>query len=227
MNFRERMVRRSLQLAIGLLCYGIGISFMVRSALGVAPWDVLTLGIISHVPITFGLFTMIMSGIVLLCWIPLRERPGLGTLMNATLIGPFADLGLLFIPASEALWVRILYLIVGIVIIGIATGLYIGARFGPGPRDGLMTGLHRRTKLPIWATRTSIEATVVLIGWLLGGVVGFGTLTFALLIGPICQVFLRLFNVPLSTDVALPGAVVRPSAAAHSTALAESADESD
>jgi len=126
--------------------------------------------------------------------------PGVGTLANALLIGPFVDLAFLAIPETELLWLQIVFMLVGIVTIGFATGLYIGSRFGPGPRDGLMTGLHRVTGRPIWMVRTVIEATVVLLGWLLGGVVGVGTVAFALMIGPICQHFMRIFYVTLPSD---------------------------
>lgn len=196
----ERLTRRSLQLLLGLLLYGIGIAMIVRGELGTAPWDVLTLGLITHLPLSFGTTTVIVSGIVLLCWIPIRERPGAGTVLNALLVGPAADAGLLLFPETEALWARILYLVGGVLIIGVATGMYIGSRFGPGPRDGLMTGLHRVTRLPIWIVRTGLEVTVVLIGWLLGGTVGIGTVVFALGIGPLCQVFLPVFNIPLARD---------------------------
>jgi len=196
----ERVIRRSLQLLLGLFLFGIGISLMVRGALGTAPWDVLTLGLIRHLPVSFGMMTILLSIVVLLCWIPLRERPGIGTLLNAVLVGPSADVGLALLPQTESLWIRVPYLAAGVVVIGLATGLYIGARFGPGPRDGLMTGLHRVTRMPIWIARTALEVTVVLIGWLLGGNVGFGTLLFALTIGPICQFFLRVFNIPLARD---------------------------
>lgn len=204
MRMPERPIRRSLQLLIGLFLFGIGISLMVRGALGTAPWDVLTLGIISHIPLSFGLVTTMISVVVLLCWIPLRERPGVGTVLNAVLIGPCADIGLALFPEPGALWLRILSLAAGIVLIGFATGLYIGARFGPGPRDGLMTGLHRVTGLPIWIVRTALEVAVVVVGWLLGGIVGVGTVAFALGIGPLCQFFLRIFNVPLARDAAPP-----------------------
>ncbi|MBO1900881.1 hypothetical protein J4H92_02825 [Leucobacter weissii] len=200
MRTPERVGRRSAQLLLGLFLYGIGIALIVRGTLGASPWDVLTLGIIGHVPLSFGTTTVLVSIVVLLCWIPLRERPGIGTVCNAVLVGPAADAGLLLIPEAEPLWLRILALAAGIVTVGAATGLYIGARLGPGPRDGLMTGLHRVTGLPIWITRTGLEVTVVTLGWLLGGNVGFGTVAFALAIGPLCQVFLRIFNIPLARD---------------------------
>lgn len=197
----ERGARRITQLIIGLFLFGIGISFMVRGDLGTAPWDVLALGLINHLPLSFGTMTVVVSGIVLLCWIPLREKFGVGTLLNALLIGPAADLGLWLIPESTHLGWRILYLFVGLLLVGLATGLYIGARFGSGPRDGLMTGLHRVTHLPIWVVRTGLEVTVVVLGWLLGGTVGIGTLLFAFGIGPLCQIALRWFTIPLARDV--------------------------
>lgn len=199
----ERLARRSVQLLLGLLLYGLGIALIVRGELGTAPWDVLTLGLITHLPLSFGVTTVIVSGLVLLCWIPIRERPGVGTVLNALLVGPGADLGLLMFPQTDAFWARILYLLGGVVVIGAATGMYIGSRFGPGPRDGLMTGLHRVTRMPIWIVRTGLEVSVVLIGWLLGGTVGIGTVVFALTIGPLCQFFLPIFNIPLARDAAV------------------------
>lgn len=191
------MPRRVIQLLIGVFLYGIGIAFIVRSALGAAPWDVLTQGITRHVPLTFGVVTTIVSGIVLLLWIPIRQKPGAGTVVNALLVGPSADVGFLFIPIGEQLWQQALLFAIGLILLAAATGLYIGAHFGPGPRDGLMTGLHVRLRLPIWLVRTCLEVTVVLIGWALGGVVGIGTVLFAVLVGPLCQFFLRVFAVPL------------------------------
>ncbi|GAA3946258.1 hypothetical protein [Microbacterium soli] len=195
----RRLRRRVPQLLIGLFLYGIGIAFIIRGVIGAAPWDVLSQGIATHIPLTFGTITVIVSGIVLLMWIPLRQRLGIGTVLNALLVGPAADVGFLLIPVVDALWVRILFFAVGLTILAAATGLYIGARFGPGPRDGLMTGLHTVTGRPIWVVRTALEVTVVLIGWLLGGDVGVGTLAFALLVGPLCQFFMRVFDVEVPT----------------------------
>ncbi|GAB3599165.1 membrane protein YczE [Microbacterium tumbae] len=195
----RRLPRRTVQLLIGLFLYGIGIAFIVRGQIGAAPWDVLTQGIATHVPLSFGVITILTSVVVLVLWIPLRQRPGIGTLMNALLVGPSADVGFALIPAGQPLWVRIGFFVVGLVVLAAATGLYIGAQFGPGPRDGLMTGLHRRTGWPIWAVRTGLEVTVVAVGWLLGGDVGIGTLAFALLVGPLCQLFLRIFAIRLDT----------------------------
>jgi len=209
----RRLPRRIAQLLVGLLMYGIGIAFIVRGAIGAAPWDVLTQGISRHVPLSFGVITIIISAVVLLIWIPIRQRPGIGTILNAVLVGPAADLGFLLIPVVDELWVRVLYFVIGLTGLAAATGLYIGAHFGPGPRDGLMTGLHRVLGQPIWVVRTALEVTVVAIGWLLGGNVGVGTVAFALLVGPMCQYFLRIFDVPL------PGKRRAPKDDLHSDAV--------
>lgn len=191
----RRLPRRIAQLLVGLFLYGIGIAFIVRGEIGAAPWDVLSQGIALHVPLTFGTITILVSVVVLLLWLPLRQRFGIGTLLNALLVGPSADVGLLLIPMDQPLWLRICFFVIGLLVLAAATGLYIGAHFGPGPRDGLMTGLHRRTGWPIWIVRTGIEIVVVAVGWALGGNVGVGTLAFALLVGPLCQYFMRLFSV--------------------------------
>lgn len=187
------MTYRLAQLLIGLFLYGIGIALIVRGAIGVAPWDVLTQGIDGHAHLGFGLVTTIISGVVLLLWIPLRQKLGVGTVANALLVGPSADVGLWLIPADLELWARVLLFASGLVLLAVASGIYIGADLGPGPRDGLMTGLHARTGWPIWAVRTGIEGSVLAIGWLLGGNVGLGTVAFAVLVGPLCQWTLPLF----------------------------------
>ncbi|GEP26052.1 MULTISPECIES: YitT family protein [Cryobacterium] len=189
------MTRRVIQLLIGLFLYGIGIALIVRAAIGVAPWDVLAQGIDNHTHLGFGLITILLSGVVLLLWIPIRQKPGAGTLLNALLVGPSADVGLWLIPADLDLWARILLFAAGLLLIAVATGLYIGAHFGPGPRDGLMTGLHQRTGWKIWIVRTGIEVIVLGIGWVLGGNVGIGTVLFAVLIGPLCQRTIPFFAV--------------------------------
>ncbi|GAA3886552.1 membrane protein [Leifsonia kafniensis] len=210
------MTRRIPQLLIGLFLYGIGIALMVRGQIGVAPWDVLTQGIDKHTHLGFGLITMLMSGVVLLLWIPIRQRLGIGTVLNALLVGPSADVGLWLIPADQALWLRIVFFALGLLTVGVATGLYIGAHFGPGPRDGLMTGLHRRTGLKIWIVRTGIEVVVLGIGWLLGGNVGVGTVLFALLIGPICNYTIPFFaikrpvTVTVAADAQAPAPATKP-----------------
>jgi len=190
------MTRRVAQLLVGLFLYGVAIAMMIRAALGIAPWDVLSQGIVLHTGANYAVVTNVVGALVLLLWIPIRQRPGLGTVANVLLIGPSIEVGLAFIPVVDDLLPRILLLVGGLVVLAIATGLYIGARFGPGPRDGLMTGIHRRTGWPIWIVRTGIEVTVLAIGWLLGGNVGIGTLAFALLIGPMVNVTMPLLRVP-------------------------------
>ena len=203
LDSRPVRTRRLVQLFVGLFLYGIGIALIVRGELGVAPWDVLTQGIAKQTGLQFGLITVLMSGVVLLLWIPIRQKPGFGTIMNALLVGPAADVGLWLIPPGLDLWVRVLLLPAGILVLAIATGLYIGAHFGPGPRDGLMTGLHRVTGWRIWIVRTGIELVVLAAGWLLGGNVGIGTVAFALLIGPLCGYTIPLFAIRRA-DAAAP-----------------------
>jgi uncharacterized membrane protein YczE len=193
------MTRRVLQLLIGLFLYGLGIAMILRGAIGVAPWDVLSQGIDNHTGLGFGFITVLMSGVVLLFWIPIRQKPGIGTVLNALLVGPSADVGLWLIPEGLDLWLRIVLFAVGLLVLAVATGLYIGANFGPGPRDGLMTGLHRRTGQKIWVVRTGIELVVLVIGWMLGGNVGVGTVLFAALVGPLCNWTMPLFAIARTT----------------------------
>lgn len=190
------MVRRIVQLIVGLFAFGLGIALMVRAQLGIAPWDVLTQGLQLKTGIAFGTLTIATSIVVLLLWIPIRQKPGIGTIANALLIGIFVEVGFVWFPVPDNLLWSILSFTIGLVLTGFATGLYIGARFGPGPRDGLMTGLHRVTGWPIWVVRTGLEVSVLVAGWLLGGDVGFGTLAFALLIGPLSGFFMPLLLVP-------------------------------
>lgn len=192
----SRPVRRVVQLLVGLFFYGIAIALMVRAAIGVSPWDVLATGVTLRTGIPFGLVTNLVGVLVLLLWIPLRQRPGLGTVLNVLLIGPSAQLGLWLIPELTELVPRVLLFVAGLLLLAVASGLYIGARLGPGPRDGLMMGIHRRFGWKIWIARTTIELFVLGIGWLLGGNVGVGTLAFALLIGPLVNVTIPLLRVP-------------------------------
>ncbi|HEY4152401.1 MAG TPA: hypothetical protein VGM38_03700 [Pseudolysinimonas sp.] len=193
---RAIWARRVSQLLVGLFLYGIGLALMVRAGIGVAPWDVLSQGISVRTGIPFGLVTNIVGALVLLLWIPIRVRVGVGTVANVLLIGTCAQLGLSVFPQQTVPWMQGLVFAGGLVLVAVATGLYIGARLGPGPRDGLMTGLHRRTGWPIWIIRTSIEVIVLAAGWVLGGQFGVGTIAFALLIGPMVGVTLPLFRVP-------------------------------
>lgn len=193
---RAVWARRITQLLGGLFLYGIGLALMVRAGIGVAPWDVLSQGISLRTGIPFGLVTNIVGALVLLLWIPIRVRVGFGTVANVLLIGTSAQLGLNVIPQQSVPWLQGLIYAGGLALVAVATGLYIGARLGPGPRDGLMTGLHRRTGWPIWVVRTSIEVIVLAAGWVLGGQFGIGTIAFAVLIGPMVGVTLPFFRVP-------------------------------
>jgi uncharacterized membrane protein YczE len=199
MNVPFLLARRIVQLVSGLFAYGIAISLMVQAGIGVAPWDVLTQGLSKQTGVEFGLMTNIIGVGVLLLWIPIRQRPGLGTVANVLLIGPSAQLGLWLFPKQHILGFQLLFFALGLLLLAVATGLYIGARMGPGPRDGLMTGIHARTGWPLWMIRTGIEVTVLLVGWALGGNFGPGTIVFALLIGPLVSITIPRLRVPLAT----------------------------
>lgn len=187
---RTRKVRRLAQLLIGLVLFGISMGFMVRANLGLGPWDVFHQGLSNRVPLSYGVITMVVGAAVLLLWIPLRERPGLGTVLNVIVVGLSVDATLALLSEPSSLLARITLLGSGIVLNGFATGCYIGAGLGAGPRDGLMTGLSRRTGRSIRFVATCIQLTVLVTGWLLGGTVGVGTVTFAVTIGPLVHVFL-------------------------------------
>lgn len=177
-------------LALGLAMFGAGIGLNIRANLGLSPWDAFHQGIALRTPLSVGLVTIGVSVVVLLGWIPLRQRPGLGTLLNATLVGVMIDLTLFVVGETETLWLRVLYLVGGIGMVAIGSGLYIGSRLGPGPRDGIMTGLAARG-MSIRLARTLIEGTVLIAGWLLGGAVGIGTVIYTVTIGPLLQITLR------------------------------------
>ena len=171
------------QVLIGLWLFGMGEALVVASELGNSPWTVFAEGVSKHTPLSIGGATVATSAFVLLWWIPLRERPGLGTVLNAVIIGISIDATLALLPHLGALAVRWAALLGGIALVGLASGLYLTAALGPGPRDGLMTGLNARYGWPLAAVRTGIEVTAVTIGWLLDGTVGIGSVLFALLIG--------------------------------------------
>lgn len=192
-----RLPRRFAQLFVGLFLYGASLALMVRGNLGLAPWDVLHSGLIRYVPIDLGQMVIVMSVVVLLLWIPLREKPGIGTVANALMIGSSADLVMAELPTQHHLAVRLILTVAGIALCALATAMYIGAQFGRGPRDGLMTGLVRRTGWSIRLVRTGLEIAVVILGLLLGGGLGLGTVAFALLIGPLTQPLLPFWVVRL------------------------------
>jgi uncharacterized membrane protein YczE len=199
-----RLGRRLPQLLVGLVLYGVSMAMMVQSFLGLDPWDALHFGIARFVPLSFGTVVIVVGLLALLLWIPLRQRPGLGTIANTVVIGLATDATLLVLDRPDELWARVALLLGGVVLNGLAGALYIGAQLGPGPRDGLMTGLARRTGWSLRLVRTGLELTVLTVGWLLGGVVGVGTLLYALAIGPLVQFFLPYVVVRLDDPKAAP-----------------------
>jgi len=207
----RRLVRRLVQLYLGLVAYGLSMAMMIRSRLGNMPWDVLHQGIAQHLGLSIGWVAIGVGALALLAWIPLRQLPGVGTVSNVVVIGLVMDRVLAVMPSPGNLPLRVLLLVGGIVLNGIATGAYIGAGLGPGPRDGLMTGLARRTGRSIRLVRTCLEVVVVAAGWLLGGVFGVGTVLYAVSIGPLAQLFLPLFT---------PRAAVTPAGAPRAAGAA-------
>jgi uncharacterized membrane protein YczE len=196
-----RLGRRLTQLYAGLVLYGASASLLLLAGLGNDPWDVLHQGLSRQTGLGTGTWTIIVGAIVLLAWIPLRQRPGLGTISNVVVIGLVMEAMLAAFPPAHGLDVQIPLMLAGVVLNGAATGLYIGASFGPGPRDGLMTGLAARG-LSLRAVRTAIELTVLTGGAVLGGTVGVGTVVYALAIGPLAHVFIPALTVPLARPVA-------------------------
>jgi uncharacterized membrane protein YczE len=184
---------RLVQLYVGLVLYGVSSSLLVLAGLGLDPWDVFHQGLARHSPLAIGTWAIVVGALVLLLWIPLRQRPGFGTLSNVVVVGGVMDVVLALAPTPHALGERVACLVAGVVLNGVATGAYIGAGLGPGPRDGLMTGLAARGH-SIRVVRTAIELTVLATGWLLGGTVGVGTLLYAVSIGPLAHVFIPLLS---------------------------------
>lgn len=191
----DRPVQRATRLLVGLVLYGLALALLVRAALGLDPWNVFSQGVSFRTGLSLGTITVLSSVLVLVAWIPLHQRIGLGTIANAVLIGPVIDLGLAHIPTPHEMAWRVGFLIVAVLAIAVATGLYVGAGWGPGPRDGLMTGLAARG-VPVFVARASIELTVLAIGWALGGTVGIGTVVFAVAIGPLVHRSLPAFALP-------------------------------
>lgn len=189
------MTRRAVQLLVGLWLFGASVALLVGSTLGLDPWDVLHQGLSEQTGVSIGLVVIATSVVVLAFWVPLRQRPGPGTVANVVLVGLSLDSTLAFLPAPTEMPWRIAFLVAGILGNAVATGLYIGAGLGPGPRDGLMTGLAARG-VSIRVARTAIEVSVLGLGWLLGGTVGVGTVAYALAIGPLAHIFIPLFTIP-------------------------------
>jgi uncharacterized membrane protein YczE len=190
----NNLARRVVQLLVGLVLFGVAIALMLQSDLGLPPWDVLHQGLAEQFGLTVGVWSIIISFVVLLLWLPLRERYGIGTLLNAIIIGVVIDVAALVIPEPPNIWLDALMLTAGILLIGLASGMYIGANLGPGPRDGLMTAIARRGP-SIRVTRWGLEIVVLITGILLGGTFGVGTIAFALFIGPIVQFFLPRWSI--------------------------------
>ncbi|AVV43774.1 hypothetical protein PYK79_08835 [Streptomyces sp. ID05-04B] len=190
-----KLPRRLIQLYTGLALYGASSALLVKAGLGLEPWNVLHQGLAELTGMSIGVVTTLLGAVVLLLWIPLRQRPGLGTISNVLVIGVVMDGTLALVPEAHALAVRVPLMAAAVVLNGAATGLYIAAALGPGPRDGLMTGLHRRTGRSIRLMRTTVEAAVVVTGFALGGTIGVGTVLYAVAIGPLAQFFLRTFAV--------------------------------
>ncbi|MGH3351162.1 MAG: YczE/YyaS/YitT family protein [Nocardioides sp.] len=193
-------------LITGLFLYGIAVAMLVRASLGLAPWNTLASGMVELTGISFGLMTNLIGLVVLLVWIPLRQRPGVGTVLNVLLVGTSAEIGLRLIPQPTELMAQVALFVAGLLLLAGATGIYIAPGLGPGPRDGLMTGLHERTGAPVWVCRAGVEITVLAAGWLLGGLVGLGTVAEALLIGPMVHRTLPYFRTlyagpPPATDI--------------------------
>ncbi|WP_150243001.1 membrane protein YczE [Nocardiopsis quinghaiensis] len=188
-------VRRLVRLYTGLVLYGLSGALLVHAGLGAMPWDVLHQGLARQTGLSIGTWSVLVGAMLMLLWIPLRQKPGLGTLSNVVVVGMTVDLFLWLLPATEVLAVRVALLGLGVVVCAVATGCYIGAQLGPGPRDGLMTGLAARG-WSVRLARTAIEVGVVATGFLLGGTVGVGTLVFAVAIGPLAQLFLPLMRMP-------------------------------
>jgi uncharacterized membrane protein YczE len=191
----RRLPRRLTQLYLGLLLYGLSMALLVRSSLGVMPWDVLHQGLARQVGGSLGQVTIVVGVVVLLGWIPLRERPGLGTVSNVVVIGLAVDAALAVVSAPTAWPARLALVVLGVALNAAATAAYIGVRLGAGPRDGLMTGLVRRTGGSVRLVRTGIEVAVVTVGWLLGGTLGVATVLYALAIGPLVHLLLPVFTV--------------------------------
>ncbi|WP_067703766.1 membrane protein YczE [Nocardia jejuensis] len=188
------LIRRLVALYAGLWLYGFSMAVMLRAAMGLDPWDVFHQGVAGRVPLSFGTVVALVGALVLLAWIPLRQRPGLGTISNVVVIGIAVDASLWMLPQVQGLGLRIGAMLTAVVLNAVASVLYIGAGMGPGPRDGLMTGLVRRTGRPVWAVRTTIEVTVLSVGWVLGGSLGIGTLVYAFGIGPLIHLMIPLVD---------------------------------
>jgi uncharacterized membrane protein YczE len=191
----RRLPRRLAQLYAGLALYGFSMALLVRARLGVMPWDVLHQGVARSLGGSLGTVSIVVGALVLLLWVPLRQRPGFGTVSNVVVIGVAVDASLALLPDVDRLALRVTLAVAGVLLNALATAAYIGVRLGPGPRDGLMTGLVRRSGWSVRLVRTGIEVAVVASGWLLGGTLGVATVLYALAIGPLVQLLLPVLTV--------------------------------
>ena len=189
---------RFVQLVVGLAIYGLGVGTMVDAKIGISPWDVFAQGLATQLHMSFGWATALVSVLVLLMWIPLKQKPGIGTLLNAVSIGAFADLFMPYLPKFDGYGENLAKFIVGMLLLAFATGMYISSRFGPGPRDGLVVGTRKALGWPLWLVRTIIEGSAMTLGWFMGGHVREGTLIFALCIGILMQISMRAFKIPVT-----------------------------
>ena len=188
------------RLLLGLYLVGLGLAMMIHTGLGVPPWDVLSQGVQVQTGWSFGFSAIVISAIVLLIWIPIKQQPGIGTMINAILIGPFADLNEPLMPELDGWLANLLWMVLGLLSVALGAGLYISANLGAGPRDGLMVGLTRVSGWPFWIIRTIGESLVLLTGWLLGGTVGIGTALFAIAIGYLMQMSMKMFGFDPKSD---------------------------
>ncbi len=203
--------RRWIMLLAGLTCFGCGVALMVKAGLGLSPWESLHQGISFRTGISIGAVSILLGAPILLLWLPLGERPGIGTVLNVALIGLVTDISLSILPGVTHFIAQLVEMTLGIAVIGLGSALYLGTRLGAGPRDGLMMGLARKTGWSIRLTRTAIEITVLLFAWALGGTIGLGTLAFALGIGPAVQLAFKLLRLdPAVRPVARPTAAIEP-----------------
>ena len=204
----DRPVQRAVRLLVGLVLFGLALATLVKADLGLDPWNVFTQGLARQIDLSLGQTTVIVSVLLLGVWIPLGERPGLGTVANALIVGPVVDAGLAVIPVAHGLAAQVAFMVAAIACTAIATGLYVGAGWGPGPRDGLMTGLAAKGVPIAWA-RAGIEVTVLAVGWALGGTVGVATVVFAATIGALVKPALRVLSVPPRAEPRVAAGVVQ------------------
>ena len=209
----DRPVERSLRLLAGLVLFGLAMALLLESGTGLDPWNVFHQGVAEHSGLTIGQVTVLSSLALLALWVPLRQRPGLGTIANALVVGPVVDLGIAWIPTAHGAVEQASFMVAAILAAAVATGLYVGAGWGPGPRDGLMTGLAARG-IPVGAARAGIELSVLAAGWLLGGTVGVGTVAFALAIGPLVHRTLPWLAVDEAAPARADGRRPRPAPSA-------------